>query len=276
MKKISQSVLIEDDFPGCTIGAIVLPYGSIQIDAPPSPEDVRMYRASLMGLKTGSEQILINLDSHLDRVLGAKLMDCPIIMHEKTAELIKARPNNVKLQGEDTGSDWESVNGIGNVRWAPPEITFTRDMSIHWSDTPVHISHHPGCNPGATWVEVPSEKVIFIGDTVVKNQPAFYGQAKLIEWIESIDYLGDHYSGYRVLSGRGGELKSDDIRKKAETLRAAFKILNPLIGENLPIEKIDKVADKIFGLETYPNKFHSKYLQRVRYGIKQFLSTTGN
>ncbi|HWS24149.1 MAG TPA: MBL fold metallo-hydrolase [Anaerolineales bacterium] len=275
MKKVSHSVLIEDDYPGCTIGAIVLPYGTIQIDAPPSPEDVRMYRASLMGLKTGAERILINLDSHLDRVLGAKLMDCPIIMHEKTAELIKARPGNVKLQGEDTGSDWESVNGIGNVRWAPPEITFTRDMNIHWSDTPVRITHHPGCNPGAAWVEVPSEKVLFIGDTIVKNQPAFYGNANLHEWIVSVEYLADHFPGYHILSGRGGEIKPDDIRKQSETLRAALKILGPVLGEDLSAEKIDALADSIFALETYPNKYQTKYLQRVRYGVKQYMSTAG-
>lgn len=271
MKKITDIILIEDDFPGCTIGALALPYGMIQIDAPPSPEDVRVYRASMMGMKTGAERILINLDSHLDRSLGAKLMECPIVMHEKTAELIKSRPNNVKLQNEDTGSDWESVNGIGNVRWAPPEITYTTDMALHWSDTPVFLTHKPGCNPGATWVDVPSENVIFIGDLVVKHQPAFYGQSDLSLWIKVVEELLRTRKERTIISGRGGELKIADLEKHIDTLTKARKILDPVMGEGLSIEKMEKIADKIFALEDYPQKYHNKYQQRVRYGIKQLL-----
>lgn len=272
MEQISQNVMVEDSFPGCSVGVIVLPHGTIQVDAPPSPEDVRMLRASLMGLNTGAERILINLDSHLDRSLGVKLMDCPVIMHEKTAELIKARPNNVKLQNEETGSDWESISGIGNVRWFPPEITFTHDLSLHWNDTQVQVTHHAGCNPGASWVEVLSEKVLFIGDAAVKDQPLFYGHANFDEWVAILEDLIANYSDHKIISGRGGLIQIARIEEQIEILAKAKKIIDPFFGANAPTDKIEKAADKIFKLEKYPDEFAQKYQQRVRYGIKNLLS----
>ena len=50
MQEIIKNVYIEDQFPGVTLGVIVTPRGLIQIDAPPSPEDARSWRAALMNL----------------------------------------------------------------------------------------------------------------------------------------------------------------------------------------------------------------------------------
>jgi hypothetical protein len=39
MQEITESIYIEDQFHGVTLGVIITPRGLIQIDAPPSPED---------------------------------------------------------------------------------------------------------------------------------------------------------------------------------------------------------------------------------------------
>src|ERR1051326_8026531 len=67
MREIARQVYIEDQYPGVVLGAISLPHGLIQIDAPPSPEDGRSWRASLLNLNSGVERILVNLDAHPDR-----------------------------------------------------------------------------------------------------------------------------------------------------------------------------------------------------------------
>jgi hypothetical protein len=46
MEEIAKNVYIEDKYPGVTLGVISQPRGLIQIDAPPSPEDGRSWRAS--------------------------------------------------------------------------------------------------------------------------------------------------------------------------------------------------------------------------------------
>ena len=137
MDAISKNVYIEDRYLGVTLGVIVQPRGLVQIDAPPSPEDGRIWRASLMGMGGGPERVLINLDAHPDRTLGARAMDCTVIAHEKTAQAFRNRPNTFKAQGDETGANWEAIPGLGSVRWAPPEISFVEKMTLHWGDMPI-------------------------------------------------------------------------------------------------------------------------------------------
>ena len=47
MDEIANNVYIEDQFLGVTLGVISQPRGLIQIDAPPSPEDGRSWRAAM-------------------------------------------------------------------------------------------------------------------------------------------------------------------------------------------------------------------------------------
>ena len=70
MHAITKTVYIEDQYPGVLLGVIVRPRGLIQVDAPPSPEDGRTWRATLMNLNAGPDRVLINLDAHPDRTLG--------------------------------------------------------------------------------------------------------------------------------------------------------------------------------------------------------------
>ncbi|NJN79808.1 MAG: hypothetical protein HC797_04675 [Anaerolineales bacterium] len=83
MQEVTKNIYIDDQFPGVTLGVIVTPRGLIQIDAPPSPEDARTWRASLMSLGGGIERVLVNMDAHPDRTLGARAMDCIVVAHEK-------------------------------------------------------------------------------------------------------------------------------------------------------------------------------------------------
>ena len=102
MRTIKKNIYIESKFPGVTLGAISHSHGLLQIDAPPSPEDGRTWRASLMGLGGGRERLLVNLDAHPDRTLGARAMDCRVIAHEDTAEVFRNRPGTFKITNDET------------------------------------------------------------------------------------------------------------------------------------------------------------------------------
>ncbi|MBK7338598.1 MAG: hypothetical protein IPJ00_21800 [Saprospirales bacterium] len=113
----------------------------------------------------------------------AHAMDCTVAAHEKTALIFRTRPSTFKAQGEETGADWESIPGLGSVRWAPPEISFLDQMSLHWGTSPVLLESHAGPSNGSIWVRMPVKKVVFVGDMVVKNQPPFLaGQISRRGW----------------------------------------------------------------------------------------------
>ncbi|HTX91503.1 MAG TPA: MBL fold metallo-hydrolase [Anaerolineales bacterium] len=271
MQSIAKGVYIEDGYPGVTLGAIPLSHGLIQVDAPPSPEDGRAWRAALLNLGSGSERLLVNLDAHPDRTLGARAMDVTIIAHEKTAQVFRSRPNTFKAQGEETGADWESIPGLGNIRWLLPEITFSSQMTIHWSEAPVLLEHHPGPSAGAVWVVLPEVKVVFIGDAVLRNQPPFLAGADLPVWLETLKLLASPaYKGWSVVSGRGGLVNAEMIKNQKDYLEQVFNKVEKLAQKKAAPESIEGLVTPLLNPFKIPASRHQKYAQRLRYGLYHY------
>lgn len=274
MDAIAKNVYIDERFPGVTLGVIVQSRGLIQIDAPPAPEDGRAWRASLMGMGNGHERVLINLDSHPDRTLGVRAMDCTIIAQEMTARAFQNRPNTFKAQGDETGANWESIPGLGSVRWAPPEISFVSKLSLHWSDTPVILESRPGPTNGAIWVVLPEEKVVFIGDAVVKGQPPFLAHADIPAWLETLDYLqGGDFKGYTVVSGRDGSVSPQAIRSQYDFLKKLNAKIEKLGTKKSSAANVtDKLADQVLKEFKAPAAKSRQYSQRLRFGLRNYFA----
>ncbi len=271
MQSIADKVFIEDSFPGVTLGAISAPRGLIQIDAPPSSEDSRIWRASLMNVGAGPDRTLVNLDSHPDRTLGARAMDCTIIAHEKTVQAFRNRPNTFKAQGDETGANWESIPGLGSIRWAPPEISFTQDLILYWSENPIRLQHRPGPAAGATWVILPAEKIVFVGDLALKNQPPFLANANLPEWIDSLKALMDaDFKGFTIVSGRGGIVNTQVVRNQLEAIKYLHDKLEKLSAKNAAPEATEKLVEGLLSGYKVPAARQKHFAQRLRYGLRHY------
>ena len=271
MQEIVKNIYIDDQFPGVTLGVIVTPRGLIQIDAPPSPEDARSWRASLMSLGGGMDRVLINMDAHPDRTLGARSMDCIVIAHEKTANIFRTRPSTFKAQGEETGADWESIPGLGSVRWALPEISFSDQMALHWGSSPVLLEHHAGPASGSIWVHLPQEKILFIGDTVLKNQPPFLAGSNLKSWLDSINQLLDStYKGYTFISSRGGVVNNTVIKNQYDFLKHASDKLNKITTKKPNPATVEKMVTSSLAWFKAPSARQKQFAQRLRYGLLHY------
>jgi glyoxylase-like metal-dependent hydrolase (beta-lactamase superfamily II) len=273
MQEITKNIHIEDQYSGVTLGVIVTPRGLIQIDSPPSPEDARSWRATLMNLGGGMERVLINLDAHPDRTLGARAMDCTVIAHEKTAYTFRNRPGTFKAQGEETGADWESIAGLGSVRWVPPEISFGDQMTLHWSETPVILEHRPGPASGSIWVNIPEEKVLFVGDTVLKNQPPFLAGSNLKSWLSSLSALLDApYKGYTIISSRGGTVTTSAIKNQYDFLKHVNDKLDKITTKKPNPATTEKLVTSLLTWFKAPAARQKQYGQRLRYGLLHYNS----
>lgn len=271
MQSIADNVYIEDHYLGVTLGVIQQARGLVQIDAPPSPEDSRSWRAALMSLSGGPERLLAILDAHPDRTLGARAMDCTVLAQEKTAAVFRTRPTTFKAQGTEIGADWETIPGLGTVRWAPPEISFTDQLALHWGETPVVFEHHPGPTVGAMWVLLRDQKVAFVGDLVSKNQPPFLAHADLPAWIESLDVLlGPEYRGFTFVSGRGGTVATAVIRAQAEFIKQVHQKLEKMAGRGTSPNATEKLIEPFLtGFKSSAAR-HKQYVQRLRYGLRNY------
>lgn len=271
MQSLKDYIHIEDKYSGVTLAAINLPRGLIYIDAPPIPEDGRAWRADLLDLECGHERLLINLDANVDRTIGARAMDCPVLVHENTATFFRNRPGAFKTQSQSTGAEWETLPSLGNIRWAPPQLTFTKKMSLHWGETPIYLEHHPGSESGAIWVILPEEKIIFVGDTVLKNQPPFLAYADLPHWIKDLDLLmSEEYKGYNIVSGRGGVCAGSTLEKQRELLEYAYQEFGKMAAKNASPAETSKLIPDLLAPLRFLASEREAYIQRLRYGLEEY------
>ncbi|MDD2696506.1 MAG: MBL fold metallo-hydrolase, partial [Anaerolineales bacterium] len=270
MKQIKNGIYYEDGYLGVTLGALVFAHGTIHIDAPLKAEEARAWRSALLNQRGGVNRLLVTLDSHIDRTLGARAMDCAILAHQKSAQAFRNRPIVFKGETIETGADWESyIDSIG-TRWAAPDITFTRRMTLHWGGPQVIIEHHPGPTPGASWVIIPEEKVVFVGDAVLANKPPFLANADLETWLETLEVLLASYSDYVIVSGRGGPVPVAAVRTQQRILKNLFKGLDRIAKRNASPESTEKLIPGVLDGMTIPKDKNEIYAKRMRYGLYQY------
>jgi glyoxylase-like metal-dependent hydrolase (beta-lactamase superfamily II) len=271
MQEIAPRVFIETGFPGVTLGAVNWPHGLVLVDSPFRAEDTRSWRATLLNLSGGVDRLLINMDAHIDRTLGSRAMDVTVVGHDKLTQVFRNRPVTFKTQSAETGADWEQYNGLGSIRWAPPELTFTEKLNIYWDETPLVLESHPGPAVGAIWLELPGEHVVFIGDAVVKNQPPFLSTADLPAWLESLKgLLSSHFQDFLFVSGRGGLVVHKEIRAMLTQLEELHQKLEKLAGVTAPLEDVEKLVPDLLKAIEFPIQRQLQYKQRLTWGLRQY------
>ncbi len=270
MQQIEKNIFISNTYPGVTLGALALPYGVLMIDAPPHPDHGRSWQASLRN-QGGVSRMLVNMDSHIDRTLGVRVLDCPVIAHEKTNVELDTRPAIFKGQTLETGAEWEICEGLSGLRWTKPTVTFTDQMMLEWGDYTVILEHHAGPNPGAIWLIVPEASVVFVGDTVVVNQPPFLENANLNDWINALDILlTPAFKNHLIVSGRSGLINVQNVRDQRSFLKEIQKKLEKLHEKNsLPTATESLIPTLLSHLE-FPADRTEQYTQRLRYGLHHY------
>lgn len=270
MEEISSGIYYENSFSGVTLGAILLPQGTILLDAPLRAEEGRIWRTTLNNLGASPNRVLVNLDAHPDRTLGARGMDCTIIAHQKTAQVFRSRPSVFKGQNSESGSEWEAYDEAVGTRWAVPDLTFTEHLLIHWGPYPVIMEQHPGPMPGAIWVILPEDKIIFVGDTVLANQPPFLAHADIEEWLASLDYLHKNFKNFMIVSGRGGLLPPESIREQQNLLKRIQRGIEKFSSLSDLSVAAEKMIPLILNELEYPEIMEDQYIQRLRHGLAQY------
>lgn len=272
MQQIARGIYYEDSYLGVTLGALVFSHGVIMIDAPLRAEDARSWRSALLNQRGGANRLLINLDAHPDRTLGARAMDTTILAHAKAALVFRTRPTIFKGQTVESGAEWETYNDAIGMRWATPDITFSQQMALHWGGPEVILEHHPGPAPGAIWVIIPAERVIFVGDTVVVDQPPMLANAEVKPWLESLEQLQESYRDYVIISGRGGPVVGDLISSQQSFLSSVEEEMDRLVGQNATPEATEELISSLLSGLSFSGERREQYVQRLRYGLYQYYS----
>jgi glyoxylase-like metal-dependent hydrolase (beta-lactamase superfamily II) len=271
MQEIAPGILLETGYPGVTLAVIRCNRGLILIDAPLRIEDARSWRSTLAGIHTGYDRLLVTLDEHYDRTLGTRQMECMSVGHEILHQVMRDRPATFKTQGQETGAEWELLSGLGVVRWAAPDITFTHSLDIRWDENLVQLIAIPGPSRASIWVEMPKQKVIFVGDTVIPKAPPFLAFADLAAWQVAVArLLAPEYKGYMIVSGRGGVVTAGDVKEQGKFLVKVQQAVEKLSGKEDDLHEIDHVAFQLLKSFEHRSPRSEQYYSRLSFGLSQY------
>jgi glyoxylase-like metal-dependent hydrolase (beta-lactamase superfamily II) len=269
MRQIERGIFYEDAYLGVTVGALSYSHGVILIDAPLRAEDARSWRAALINQRGGTNRLLINLDSHPDRTLGARAMDCTVVAHQKAAQVFRNRSTIFKGQSVPAGAVWETYSEAIGLRWASPDVTFTEHMSLHWGGPEVRLEHQPGPTPGSIWISIPDAGVVFVGDTVVLNQPPFLAYADLNVWTQGLKLLTNQYKDFRVIAGRGGLAAQEEIVSLQSTFSQIIEQFDRLARSGAPPEATQELIPEFLSKYRFPAEMRDLYSTRLKVGLYQ-------
>jgi glyoxylase-like metal-dependent hydrolase (beta-lactamase superfamily II) len=271
MQAITDGIYYQDAYAGVTLGAIILPHGTLLIDSPLKSDDARSWKSIQLTQSRGMHRLLVNLDEHTDRTIGNRYMDLTIIAHQKVAQVFSGRAAVFKGQATESGAEWEQFPEIIGSRWTQPSLTFNQHLKLHWSDLEICLDHHAGPTAGSIWVEIASRKIAFIGDCVLKNQPPFLAFANIPVWLENLNLLlSGKYDGYTIVSGRSGVITLEDVQNQLTFLTEVYETLETYSRTSTFDARFDQLVSDLVAKFDHPPHLELFYSHRLRYGLNQY------
>jgi glyoxylase-like metal-dependent hydrolase (beta-lactamase superfamily II) len=272
MEEIAHNIFIEKGCPGVVSSVIKLSQGLLIIDAPMRADDRQAWQQTLGDLGGGKRRLMVLLDTHTDRLYGTQMIEYPILAQENALQIIRVLPSTQRASDLQEASDPETYDMPQNVRWAVPDLTYTKQVSIHWDEQPVMVTHQPGAHMAGSWVRYDAGKVIFVGDSVVIKQPPFLGWCDLDRWINELSELcSDTFKGYKIIGGRNGVVQQRSILKMIELLSAVKSFVVDASAEDHPEDRLDQFALKLMREINYDRDLKEHYKNRLVRGLKQLL-----
>jgi hypothetical protein len=268
MQELTPTVSIQQNALGMYTGIIQTKDGVILIDSPYRTDEPKNWGSRT----TKSEAIfLVLLDTQYDRTLSAKGCECIVVSQSDYLLPTKPRQQAVKLQEELLGAG-DSHEMIGSSsRPFSPEISFDKNMNLFFGGADVMLEHHPGSNVAGIWAVLPQEKVIFVGDSVMVNQPPFLAYSNPAAWAVDLKLLASRaYKGYQIVSSRAGLVSQDQVRTMGKLMAFIQASVATLEEKNADLDTYLELIPRILKRIEYSPAEGELFFNRLRWGLTTY------
>jgi len=273
MEQIAKNIYIETGFPGVVLAAIRLKEGLLMVDSPFQLESQRIWLSNVNDLGSGVKRLLIMLDTHVDRTLGLRAMESLVVGHVNACDIIKKRSTTVRGQDLDVGAECESYAFPLNIRWKVPDMTYSESLYIHWDDDPVILAYHPGAHQAATWLQYDAEKIVFVGDSVMVNQPPFLQRSDLELWINDLEnLLSDSFKGYKIISSRNGLVSKKLIDKWMKFLILVKDTIEEVASQSGETSDLIAEVPNLLKKLNFNKNLSRLYSDRLTWGLETYFN----
>ncbi len=272
MQEIAENVFIEKRYPRVVLGLIKLKHGVVMVDCPFQIEDVQMWKTKARQVSSGLKRFLLLLDAHIDRTMMVKAMETDVVSHEDAVDTLRNQSAASKNQELEIGPGWTHSDLPSGARIFHPHMTFTEELRVHWDDNPLLISHTSGAHFAGTWLTYDQQRVVFVGDSVIIDQPPFFTHADLSTWIKDLDLLSSNrYENYKIISGRNGLIHPESVRKFSALLNEIKNLVEELTKQALPLAGVPELTSYIMRKSNFDPRRWDQYCHRLSWGLEQYI-----
>jgi len=236
MQELTPTVSIQQNALGLYTGIIQTKDGTILIDSPYRTDEPKNW-----GSRTGKSEaiFLVLLDTQYDRTLSAK------------------------------GDSHEMIGSTS--RPFSPEISFDENMNLFFGGSDVLLEHHPGSNVAGIWAILPKEKVIFVGDSVMVNQPPFLAYSNPAAWAADMKLLASRaYKGYQIVSSRAGLVTQEQVRTMGKLMAFIENSIATLKEKNADLDTYLELIPRILKRIEYSPAEGELFFNRLRWGLTTY------
>ena len=197
--QLTDNVYVETAYMGANVGFVTTEQGIVMIESPQLPTNAIQWREKIGEM--GKVKYLINTEGHEDHVGGDVFFDVPLIAHDKTREKILSADKK-RLLDQINMMDPEGAHLVKDYEFKVPDISFSHNMTLYMGSHTFHLMNLPGHTEGQTAVFIPEEKVVFTGDNVNYQSPAFMHECDPFIWLDSIRAI-DGLDVNHIVPGHG-------------------------------------------------------------------------
>lgn len=169
-------------------GVVAGPSSLLAIDAGGGPQHSRNFLAAIRPLGKPIDRLVIT-HWHPDHVHGMSVFPpgLEVVAHAETRGQIASLP-------QTTPAHWQTNAAWGQpgdqLKMTVPNVTFTDRMSVYYGDTQVDFWWPGRCHTsGDVIVQLPRERIVFLGDIAFFNVTPLNGSGYVEDWIRVCDRL---------------------------------------------------------------------------------------
>lgn len=272
MQEIARQIFIECHPDDVVVGFIKMDFGLVLIDAPYQKHNQLSWLRKIEQLGGDLEKYLVMLDTHIDRTFGIRTLETNVIGHCKALDDLQSRSGTIRQQDLEHSSALTTEDLTQNPQWTVPNMAYSHDLNLYLDGESVSIFHMPGVHPAGSWLRHDAEKVVFVGDSVVINQPPFLGLSDVDCWIEELNGLisGD-FQNYKIISGRNGLVEHREIVKLIDFLTKTRELVQGVNPEDSFHGKMEELLSTLLKMFNFDPKNKGLYQKRLSNGLEQYL-----
>lgn len=262
MRQIGPSTYAEFFFLGCNPGFVTTSDGVLMIDTPQRGIDGARYREQVEA--HGPIRYIVNTEAHPDHCWGNSFFaDVEVVGTNDLTREFKAQwagfggPEGRLVRTKDTADPWlgdpESVWLMEQPDYGPhpPTLTFDGELTLQVGDLEAHCLQMPGHTDGQTSVYLPSEGLVFTGDTVFWHVRTWLHDANPWKWLESLERIRA-LDADTIIPGHGEPCSKDYLATQADVIHHWLELVGSFVDRGMTeAEAVSQPVD-VTRLDPYP------------------------